>query len=242
MLLWNPSFFHQFCPLVLSQERCDLGFGNISKDEQAMLRGALVTKVNSSCPECPVGIDLSQANFSVRIFAEGLIANCEQVGMIIRNTTGRDPGEISNFEDLWRFTLVNYNAGSGCLSNAMHLAYRQFGYLTWENVSSKLEPACIGAIEYVDDITFIASGLEPTPTSWVQFATPGAAQLTALAGMATPTPTFFLPELTATPTPTTLQGTPQPTATLENYPVYPTVGETGYPEWPTTTPSDSNYP
>jgi hypothetical protein len=242
VLLWNPSFFHQFCPLVLSQERCDLGFGNISKDEQAMMRGALVTKVNSTCPDCPVGIDLSQANFSVRIFAEGLKANCEQVGKIIRNTTSKDPGKVSNYEDLWRFTLVNYNAGSGCLSNAMQLAYRQFGYFTWENVSSKLEPACIGAIEYVDDITIISSGLEPTPTSWVQFATPNSAQLTMMAAMATATPTFFLPEPTQTPTPTSVGGTPQPTATLEDYPVYPTVGETGYPEWPTPEPTDSNYP
>ena len=124
----------------------------------------------------------------------------------------------------------------------MQLAYRQFGYFTWENVSSKLEPACIGAIEYVEDITVIASGLEPTPTSWVQFATPNSAQLTMLAAMATATPTFFLPEPTQTPTPTSVSGTPQPTATLENYPVYPTVGETGYPEWPTPGPTDSNYP
>jgi len=242
VLLWNPSFFHQFCPLVLSNERCDLGFGNISKEEQAMLRGALVTKVNSTCLECPVGIDLSQANFSVRIFAEGMIANCEQVGKIIRNVTSKDPGQVSNYEDLWRFTLVNYNAGSGCLSNAIRLAYGQNGYLNWDNVSSRLEPGCIGAIEYVDDISFIASGIEPTPTSWVQFATPNSAQLTAMANMATMQPTFVFP--TITPSPTSAQGTPQPTATLGNYPggPTPTPGDSGYPEWPTPGPTDSTYP
>ncbi|KAF0193346.1 MAG: hypothetical protein FD166_3719, partial [Bacteroidetes bacterium] len=180
--------------------------------------------------------------FSVRIFAEGMIANCEQVGKIIRNVTSKDPGLISNYEDLWRFTLVNYNAGSGCLSNAIQLAYRQFGYLNWENVSSRLEPGCIGAIEYVDDITFIASGVEPTPTSWVQFATPDSAQLTAMATMATMQPTFVFP--TITPLPTTSQGTPQPTATLGNYPggPTPTPGDSGYPEWPTPGPTDSIYP
>ena len=91
-----------------------------------MLRGALVQKVNSTCPECAVGIDLSQANFSVKIFAEGMVANCEQVGRIIRNVTGKDPGQVSNFEDSWRFTLVNYNAGPGCLSDAIYLAYRRY--------------------------------------------------------------------------------------------------------------------
>ena len=240
VLLWNPSFFHQFCPLVLSNERCDLGFGNISEEDQAMLRGALVRKVNSTCPECPVGIDLSQANFSVRIFAEGMLANCEQVGKIIRNVTSREPGLVSNYVDLWRFTLVNYNAGSGCLSNAIRLAYGQNGFLTWDNVSSRLEPGCVAAIEYVDDISFFASGLEPTPTSWVQFATPDSAQLTAMASLETVQPRIFIP--TSTPTPTTARGTPQPTPTLGSYPEWPTPVDSGYPEWPTPGPTNSIYP
>ena len=243
VLLWNPSFFHQFCPLVLSQERCDLGFGNISKEEQAMLRGALVTKVNSTCLDCPEGIDLSQANFSVRIFAEGMKANCEQVGKIIRNTTSKDPGQVSNYVDLWRFTLVNYNAGSGCLSNAITAAYRQEGYLSWDGVSKNLEPGCIGAIDYVDDITIIASGLGPTPTSWVQFATPNAAQLTAMATRTIVQPTQIFPM--STPTPITTEDITQPTPTNGGYPGQPTPGDNGYPEWPTPNPTElgnSNYP
>ncbi len=244
VLLWNPGFFHQFCPLVLSQDHCDLGFGNISEEDQAMLRGALVTKVNSSCLDCPVGIDLSQANFSVHIFAEGLLANCEQVGKIIRNTTSKDPGQLSSYADLWRFTLVNYNAGSGCLSHAIQQAYRQTGHLTWADVARNLEPACIGAIEYVDDITFLASGVEPTPTSWVQFSTLNPPQLTEQAARITPSPTFFFVEPTQTPTQVGTPSTLQPTATLPNYPVAPTATEGGYPVWPTQTPSPTNefYP
>jgi hypothetical protein len=224
VLLWNPSFFSQFCPLVLGQDRCDLGFGNLEDDEQAMLRGALVRKVNSSCPECPVGIDLSQANFSVGIFAEGMLANCEQVGRVIRNVTGKDPGQVSNFVDLWRFTLVNYNAGPGCLSRAISLAYQRNGYLTWENVSANLEEACQGAIDYVEDISIVASGLEPTPTSWVQFATPSEA------------------EAQFTPTPQS-QFTPQPTATSGGVPVA-TATPSGYPApgTPVPQPTNAGYP
>lgn len=229
VLLWNPSFFSQFCPLVLSQERCDLGFGNIKTEEQAMLRGALVRKVNSSCPECPVGIDLSQANFSVKIFAEGMLANCEQVGRIIRNVTDKDPGQVSNFEDLWRFTLVNYNAGPGCLSDAIYLAYRRDQNLDWENVSSRLTEGCQGAIDYVEDISLFLSGIEPTPTSWVQFGTPSSAQMTAIAAEFTATPpytsTSTQPTLQVTPTPTSLN----PTATQQNV-------------TPTNTPTTGSYP
>ena len=242
LLLWNTSFYQQFCPLILNKEHCNQGFAHLSGEEQDMLRGALVTKVNSTCPECPEGIDLSQANFSVRIFAEGLKANCEQVGMIIRNNTRKSPGELSSYEDLWRFTLVNYNAGPGCLNNAIQLVYRQYGYLTWENVAKRLEPACSGAIDYVEDLTIVADGIEPTPTSWVRFSTPNAAQLTAIAANATPTPTFSAPGFN--PTATSGQGNVQPTATGEGYPYYapyPTPEDPGY-NAPGATPTPYNYP
>jgi len=239
VLLWNPSFFNQFCPLVLGQDRCDLGFGNIKPDEQAMLRGALVQKVNSSCPECPVGIDLSQANFSVRIFAEGLIANCEQVGQIIRNVTGDDPGNVSSYEDLWRFTLVNYNAGSGCLGDAITQSISRSSVLDWDLVSSNLSEGCQGSIDYVNDISVAESGLQPTPTSWVQFGTPSSLQLTAIASQqATP-----IPGAAVTPAPTS-QRTPNvsPTPTVGSYPANPTPTTGGYP--PQTTPfqQPTSYP
>jgi hypothetical protein len=236
VLLWNPSFFYQFCPLVLGQDRCDLGFGNISAEEQAMLRGALVQKVNSTCQDCPVGIDLSQANFSVRIFAEGLIANCEQVGQIIRNVTGNDPGNVSSYEDLWRYTLVNYNAGSGCLGDAITQSIRQSPFLNWDLVASHLSEGCQGAIAYVEDISVAESGLEPTPTSWVQFGTPSGAQLTAIATQqATPIPGG------GSPTPTS-RSTPMPTPTSGGYPPYPTPTQAGYPPQPTPTSPGNGYP
>lgn len=232
VLLWNPSFFSQFCPLVLGQDRCDLGFGNISEDEQAMLRGALVRKVNSSCPECPVGIDLSQANFSVHIFAEGMLANCEQVGRILTNVTNKTPGEVSNFEDLWRFTLVNYNAGPGCLIDAVRTAYSRDRKLTWETVSSRLSDGCRGSVSYVEDISMTLSGVTPTPTSWVQFGTPSSQQLTAIAVENTPEPEITNTPIGVQPTPTPSEmipiGTPEPTQA--GYPApQPTVTTQPYP-------------
>lgn len=235
VLLWNPSFFSQFCPLVLGQDRCDLGFGNISADDQAMLRGALVQKVNSTCPECPVGIDMSQANFSVHIFAEGLIANCEQVGKIIRNVTGNDPGKVSSYEDLWRFTLANYNAGSGCLGDAITQAIRRSPVLDWDLVSSYFSVGCMGAIDYVDDISIVQSGLEPTPTSWVQFGTPNPLATLPATPQITPGST------NTTPLPTS-RVTPTPVPTSSGYPTNPTPTTSGYPSQPTPVVSQTAYP
>lgn len=213
VLLWNPSFFSQFCPLVLETTQCQRGFGNLDLAEQEMLRGALVQKVNAACPECPEGIDLRQANFSISVFARSLLANCEQVGQILYNQTQRPAGEISYYEDLWRFTLVNYNAGSGCLSQAIQGASNANYPLTWDNVKQFLEPgACQASIDYVEDIarmTQATATATPLPTPTSQIPTPTA------------TPTSEVPNPTATE-PTSLPTEPgypppEPTST-EPYP------------------------
>ena len=211
VLLWNPSFFSQFCPLVLDTTVCQRGFGNLDLAEQEMLRGALVQKVNAACPECPQGIDLRQANFSISVFARSLLANCEQVDQIIYNQTLRNSGEVSSYEDLWKFTLVNYNGGPGCLSNAIQQAVRNNAPLTWENVSMFLEPGgCQASIDYVEDIAYMPVGIkttvEPSPE---EQETPAAPE---------PTSTQVEPQITPTPTPTQ-EGYPIPSPT--NYEPYP---------------------
>lgn len=192
MLLWNPAFYHQFCPLILDKKYCETGFANLGDFEQNMLRGALVQKVNAACPDCPSGIDISQANYSVSVFARGLLANCEQVGQIIQDATGLQPGEASTFEDLWRFTLVNYNAGPGCLYSAIQSTDYANLPIDWANVSAHLDATCQKSIGYVEDITRMLK-ITPTATAWV----PNNENL----------PTPVLPRVLNTPTPT-----PQPFA------------------------------
>ena len=157
VLLWNPSFFSQFCPLVLSEETCQRGFGNLDPDQQALLRGALVQQVNAQCPDCPAGIDLTQANFSISVFARSLLANCEQVGRIVYNSTGRQAGQVASYEDLWKFTLVNYHAGPGCLANALQRTINNKESLTWENLYPNLEEGCRTAFDYVQDVASLPS-------------------------------------------------------------------------------------
>ena len=151
VLLWNQSFFFQFCPLVLEAGACDLGYAQLSEEYQAILRGAVALQANSDCPDCPAGIDLNHADFSIQLFAQTLQANCAQTGQIVSNARDAIPGVASNFEDLWRFTLVNYHAGPGCLSNVIKEIPTDI-YLTWPNTVEEFDEQCPGVVEYVEKI------------------------------------------------------------------------------------------
>lgn len=218
VLLWNPAFYTQFCPLVLTEQTCQRGFGNLDIKQQEMLRGALVQKVNANCPDCPTGIDLTQANFSISLFARSILANCEQVNRVVFNQTGRSAGEVVAYEDLWKFTMYNYNAGAGCLSDGVYKAMVNGLAITWENVSKNFTPICQAGIGYVEDISEMPVA-QPTTIADL-LATPVPTQI-----YYTPTPTatatpLFQPTATRTPTPTITPipfNTPTPTSTQGTY-------------------------
>ncbi|MBI5822669.1 MAG: hypothetical protein HZB18_01480 [Chloroflexi bacterium] len=152
-LFWNPSFYNQFCPLVMDAGTCEAKYMNLDEEQQVALRRALVGSVDATCEDCPLGLDLTQADFSIGVFAHTMIANCEQTGQVVYNYTGKSPGDAASYEELWKFTLVNYNAGGGCLADAITNATRGGAALTWENLSPYLTGACSGAVDYVNDIS-----------------------------------------------------------------------------------------
>jgi hypothetical protein len=152
-LLWNPSFYDQFCPLALDAERCNEGYLHLDEEERSLLRLGLVHTVNAACADCPLGIDLSRADFSVRVFGHALQANCEQAGRLVRNISGDAPGEVASYEDMWKFTLINYNAGPGCLGDALLATHDQGKPFEWDNVAPNLYGVCATAIDYVEDIS-----------------------------------------------------------------------------------------
>ena len=140
---------------MLSEETCADPYHELDEDLQEQLRGALTIQANVSCETCPGGIDLDKAELSVDLFGQILRANCVQVGGLIRNMTHRRPGAESDYVDLWRFVLANYNAGPGCLEEAfLEVLYEGFD-LNWENVAMALEDleACEGAVAYVERVT-----------------------------------------------------------------------------------------
>jgi hypothetical protein len=151
-LLWNASFFGQFCPLVLESSACSQGYARLLPGEQALLRGALAAQANASCDSCASGVDLEKAERSVAVFTATLLANCQQVGWMVSSTAEVRAGRVSGYEELWRLTLANYNAGPGCISQAIKQAWRRDGRVDWATVSSYLTPACQGSREYVESI------------------------------------------------------------------------------------------
>ncbi|MBI4928970.1 MAG: hypothetical protein HY835_14480 [Anaerolineae bacterium] len=163
LLMWNTNFYDQFCPQVLVPEACRKGYTNLTINEQQMLTGALVRMVNATCPTCPDGVDPRLAEFSVRVFAENLIANCNQVGQIIQNEAKRPPNRTSTYEDLWLFTLVNYHAGSGCFQGAVRDTLKGNYDLNWELVASNLPDYCASAKLYVEEVIYMPE-IAPNPT------------------------------------------------------------------------------
>jgi hypothetical protein len=152
-LLWNLPFFNQFCPLVMDAAECSKGYVHLDEEQQNYVRLALIDAVNATCETCPLGIDLDRANFSISVFAHTLLANCGQAGQLVENVTSDTAGKSATYEDLWRFTLVNYNAGPGCLGDALDVTFGEKQELTWENLTSHLPSACQGAIDYVNEIS-----------------------------------------------------------------------------------------
>ncbi len=158
LLLWNPSFYNQFCPLVLSLSQCERGYVYLSKDNQALLRGALAIKAKGDCDAnnpsaCSNGIDQQNTNFSIILFAQTLLANCAQVARIVYNASGQSPGAVSDYENLWRLTVANYHIGPGCLSFAVYSAWNRRDHMDWQHISTYLTDPCRSAISYVDKVS-----------------------------------------------------------------------------------------
>ncbi len=242
VLLWNQDFYNAFCPLVLDELNCSKGFAKMSSYEQSVLKGALLQKLNASCPNCPEGIDLTKANFSIHVFAQSLEANCSQVYQVIHNVTQKEPAAVSGYSDLWRFTLLNYNAGAGCLTRAVRETWRVKDPVDWDHVAAHLEPGCQGAVGYVFDV----SGGDANKQ--IAFATPSSTPTRTPYQTSLPT---LPPTLTRTPTetrtPTVTRTSTITTTTTLTPTASPTPTETPTPaqsasEQPTETSTASATP
>jgi hypothetical protein len=141
LLRKDNTLYQQACSMVLTS--CTTPYGGLSPVEQALVRGALLTSQNASCPSCDNGLDLTRAKQSVNFIAQVLRANCQQVKatMDARKAT-------SDYENLWKFTLLSYHSGMSCLSEAVKEVKADTQPVDWEHVADKLK--CKGGREYVD--------------------------------------------------------------------------------------------
>ena len=89
---------------------------------------------------------------SIKLVAHTLLANCDQVAQIVYNGTGSLAGEISSYEELWKYTVADYHVGPGCLSYAIYTSWAAQSTMDWEHVSSYLTEPCETVIPYVTEI------------------------------------------------------------------------------------------
>lgn len=216
ILLWNRSFYNGFCPTVFDSSVCAFGYAQLSKERQAVLKGALLQSVDASCPSCDQGVDLNKADHAIFVVSEMLNANCAQVDQLIRNITQKPPRELSTYSDLWRFALVNYNAGAGCLGKAISRTWQEHLPIDWQHVAANLDPACQGAVDYVIDISNGNTIDIPIYSTMLPTSTPVPLFTHTPTMTSTPSPTLIVTNTptntpTITPTPTHTE-TPTPTA------------------------------
>lgn len=101
--------------------------------------------VNSSCANCPGGINLANAQQAIPMLAQTLRANCKQTQYIIENQSYRPV----SYDDMWHYTLVSYHSGYQCLADAVATTQENQEVFDWPHVSSHL--LCNGAKDYVDN-------------------------------------------------------------------------------------------
>jgi hypothetical protein len=202
LLLWNKAFYQDFCPSVFGPAGCIKGFSLLNEEKQAVLKGALLQSVNATCADCENGLDMDKADNAIYVLSELLNANCAQVGQLVWNITNKSPREVSTYTDLWRYTLADYNAGAGCLGDALTKTWGAKDPLNWQYVAANFDPACQGAVDYVVDVSNGNTEVIPVFSTTVP-------SVTATSSTSTITPTVTL-TITVTPTMTV---TPIPTVT-----------------------------
>jgi hypothetical protein len=153
LFMWNYNFFDRFCVMEFGyQAGCGFGYTTLSEEQRELLIDELLTEVSVFCENCSTLIDYSHVNFSIEVFSEVLLAYSTQTANIIESITDEPAGTLSSYEDLWRFTLANYNGGAGCISEAIEATWESDVALTWENVSLNFTEECSRVIDYVEDI------------------------------------------------------------------------------------------
>jgi hypothetical protein len=165
LLRRDPALYDQVCPGVLAN--CTSPYVSLPPVEQAMIRGAVTSLTDASCPTCDYGLDLAKAKESVSLFSRLLKANCEQVDYLLALAVKPDldadsatatavvatviaggDSPLTSYEDYWRFTFAAYHSGLSCLQDAVLATKKAKLPVTWENVSDKFK--CKGGTDYVD--------------------------------------------------------------------------------------------
>ena len=141
LLRSDPSIYNKVCSNALY--KCNLPYENLPGIDRALIRGTVAQSLDATCPTCTFGFDLSKTAQSIPLVAKVLYANCVQAKSILNLFQVK-----ANYEDSWKFTLVSYHSGFGCLRDAISKSAVPGNVVTWKNTLPYLK--CQSSSEYVD--------------------------------------------------------------------------------------------
>lgn len=135
LLLWNLDYYASICVPVYGRAGCAGGYAGMREDRQTAMRRAVFDRLGTDA--------------EVDLIAAMLYASAAQTQQLVKNVTRAEPSDATTYEDMWKMTIANYYAGSGCLGNALRASTSEEFPLKWETLSGYLEGTCTIADAYV---------------------------------------------------------------------------------------------
>jgi hypothetical protein len=139
LLNWNLPYFLELCNNYYTPDDCAQGYSLLSDNQQRFLRGACLLSIGT--------------DDEYRLLASMLRASCAQSNQLVKNVTKKDADDLFTYEEMWRLSLGVYNAGAGCMSNALSTAWSdRKNKIDWDAIHGQLSPACRTAGNYFDKV------------------------------------------------------------------------------------------
>lgn len=141
LLTWNTDYYLDLCNQHYTPDDCDDGYSSLTEEQQQFLRGVSLLSVGT--------------DEEFVLLAEIIKAACAQTGHLVSLITKKEPGEVYDYETLWRISLGVYTSGSGCMSEAINYSWKHYKRaMSWEEFKTQIQPGCYGAKEYFDWVVF----------------------------------------------------------------------------------------
>jgi hypothetical protein len=138
LLIWNPEYFLGACLPVYGEAGCAAGYSNMRPDRQVIIRRVIFDRIGSDS--------------EIDMIAATLYASAAQTQQMVRNVLRSEVSEASTYEDMWKMSLANYYAGSGCVGNALRGSINEPFPVNWETIANYLEGTCTIAATYVERV------------------------------------------------------------------------------------------
>ena len=146
VLAWRPAYYQNICRQAFGGKGCAVPYQSLDLSTQYLLRGMVLKEIDATCSNCPGGMDIEKGKQAVLVLAETLKASCLQSARIIYLGTGKIPSQILSYEDFWRLVLANYQAGAGCVYQALR---RTSNPNNWNSIAANFSSGCASGADYI---------------------------------------------------------------------------------------------